>query len=176
MSAFKRLYNKIEWRLAKGEKVCEILRKRGMKIGKNCELYKDVLYPGEPYLCSFGDNVRVTSGVKFITHDGGVWVCRNNGQLTDADVFGKIIVGNNVHIGVNAIIMPGVTIGNNVVIGCGAVVTRDIPDNSIAVGVPAKVIESYDEYLEKLSSKCDYTKHMSYEEKKKYLIDKFSIE
>ena len=43
--------------------------------------------------------------------------------------------------------MPGVTIGSNCVIGCGAVVTHDIPDNSIAAGVPAKVIKSLDEYL-----------------------------
>lgn len=71
MSVLKKLVEKIEWRLAKGEKVCEILRKKGMKIGKGCELYKNVLYPGEPYLCEIGDHVRVTNGVKFITHDGG---------------------------------------------------------------------------------------------------------
>ena len=59
----------------------------------------------------------------------------------DIDLFGTIIVGNNVHIGTNAIIMPNVTIGNNVIIGCGAIVTHDIPDNSVAVGVPAKVIK-----------------------------------
>lgn len=43
--------------------------------------------------------------------------------------------------------MPGVTIGANCVIGCGSVVTHDIPDNSVAAGVPARVIKSVDEYL-----------------------------
>ena len=73
---------------------------------------------------------------------------RNQGLLPSKyGKFGPIVVKDNVHIGWNAIIMPGVTIGNNCVIGCGAVVTHDIPDNSIAVGVPAKVIKSTDEYL-----------------------------
>ena len=51
---------------------------------------------------------------------------------------GKVVIGDNVWLGNNVIIMPGVTIGNNVTIGANAVVTKDIPDNSVAVGVPAK--------------------------------------
>ena len=53
-----------------------------------------------------------------------------------------IRIGNDVWIGGNVTILPGVTIGNNVVIGAGAVVSRDIPDNSVAVGVPARVIKT----------------------------------
>lgn len=54
--------------------------------------------------------------------------------------YGKpVTIGDNVWIGGGAIINPGVTIGNNVVIGSGAVVTKDIPDNSVAVGNPAVV-------------------------------------
>ena len=48
-------------------------------------------------------------------------------------------IGNNVWIGAGAIILPGVSIGDNSVIGAGSVVTKDIPNNSIAVGNPAKV-------------------------------------
>ena len=44
----------------------------------------------------------------------------------------------------------GVTIGNNVIIGAGSIVTKDIPDNSVAVGVPARVIRTTDEYLNKI--------------------------
>lgn len=51
-----------------------------------------------------------------------------------------VTIGNDVWIGGNVTILPGVTIGNNVVIGAGAVVTKDIPDNSLAIGVPAKVV------------------------------------
>ncbi|HDZ8876661.1 hypothetical protein J4G66_16215 [Aeromonas dhakensis] len=52
----------------------------------------------------------------------------------------KIKIGNDVWIGANAIILPGVTIGDGAVVGAGAVVTRDVPDYAIVVGVPAKVI------------------------------------
>ena len=123
-------------------------------MGKNCEIFPDVEFGSEPYLIEIGDNVRITNGVRFVTHDGGVWVLRNLG-IKNIDVFGKIIIGNNVHIGWNAIIMPNVRIGNNCVIGAGAVVTHNIPDNSIAVGVPARVIESIAEYQNKVLEKCE---------------------
>ena len=51
-----------------------------------------------------------------------------------------VCIGNNVWIGEGVCVMPGVTIGDNVIIGANAVVTHDVPDNSIAVGIPAKVI------------------------------------
>jgi len=151
----------------------KILRKQGINIGENCEIYSNVSFGSEPYLISIGDNVRITSGCKFITHDGGVWVLRNLKLLDNADLFGKITIGNNVHIGLNTIIMPNVTIGNNCIIGCGAIVTKDIPDNSIAVGVPARVIETIDEYYKKNKERCDFTKNMNQKEKKEYIINKY---
>ena len=125
-------------------------RNLGVKIGDDCEIFSSASLGGEPYLVTLGNHVRVTTNVVFITHDGGVWVYRYlKKELEDIDRFGKITVGDNVHIGNNAVIMPNVKIGNNVIIGVGAIVTHDIPDNSIAVGVPARVIESIDNYLEK---------------------------
>ena len=59
-----------------------------------------------------------------------------------------ITVGNDVWIGGNCTILPGVTIGNNVIIVAGAVVTKDIPDNCIAAGVPAKVIKQLENDIE----------------------------
>lgn len=59
--------------------------------------------------------------------------------------FKKIVLGNRVWVGARAIILPGVTIGDNAVIGAGTVVTKDIPPNCVAVGVPAKVIKTFDE-------------------------------
>lgn len=144
----------------------------GEKLGVDCEIYPDVEFGSEPYMITIGNHVRITNGVRFVTHDGGVWVLRNLG-LENADIFGKIEIGDNVHIGWNAIIMPNVSIGNNCVIGAGAVVTKSIPDNSVAVGVPAKVIESIDEYYAKAQNKCVYTKTLSWEKKKDYLIKKY---
>ena len=77
-----------------------------------------------------------------------------------------------MHIGTNAVIMPGVSIGNNVVIGVGAIVTKNIPDNSVAVGVPARVIETVQEYRMKNLDKFDFTKGLSPSKKEQYLLEK----
>lgn len=88
----------------------------------------------------------------------------------NADLFGHITIGNNVNIGWSAILMPGVTIGNNCVIGCGAVVTRSIPDNSVAVGVPARVIETVEAYAEKNRERVTLTRSLSEGDKKEFLL------
>ncbi|MEI6212126.1 MAG: DapH/DapD/GlmU-related protein [bacterium] len=58
-------------------------------------------------------------------------------------VSAPIILGCNVWLGVRVIVLKGVTIGDNAVIGAGSVVTHDIPANSLAAGVPARVIRSF---------------------------------
>ena len=119
MGRIRRLLNKIWLLIATPRGVINFYRKRGMLIGVNCEINKNVNIITEPYLITLGDNVRITSGVKFITHDGGLYVARNYigegmekicPNIKEADKFGKITVGSNVHIGVDAILMPGVTI------------------------------------------------------------------
>ena len=59
----------------------------------------------------------------------------------------EIKIGDDVWLGGNVTILPGVNIGNNVVVGAGAVVTKDIPDNSLALGVPAKVVRKLENDL-----------------------------
>lgn len=121
-------------------------------------------------MISLGDHVRVGWGAHFLTHDGGVWVLRDlKEDYKNIDLFGKITVGNNVHISPNATIMPGITIGNNCIIGFGAIVTKNIPDNSIAVGIPAKVIGTVDEYAKKHENDFIQTKHLSPTEKREML-------
>ena len=149
------------------------LRKSGLKIGNDCEIYRDVSFGSELYLITIGNHVRITRGCKLITHDGGIWVLRKSKNLLDIDLFGKIKIGNNVHIGVNTVIMPGVTIGDDCIIGCGAVVTKDVPSGEIWGGVPAKRIKSVEEYYIQHEHEFDHTKKLSFEEKKKYLLDKY---
>lgn len=171
----KKIIFKIKMKKLNPSKKTNLIKQIGVNIGTGCEIYHDVNFGSEPYLISIGNNVRLTRGVKFVTHDGGVWTLRKMKLLENADIFGRITIGDNVHIGFNTIIMPGVTIGDNCVIGCGAVVTKDIPSNSIAVGVPAKVIKTIDEYYVKCKKNCDFTKHMNKNEKKIYLIDKYNL-
>ena len=171
----KKIMKKIVWNIITDKKRIEILRKRGVKIGDKTYIEKNVVFGSEPYLISIGDNVRITSNVKFITHDGGMWVARNLGILENADKFGKINIGNNVNIGWSVILMPGVNVGSNCIIGAGAIVTKDIPNNSVAAGVPARVISSINEYCEKNRDKVDFTKRMTAKEKRIYLEKKYNL-
>lgn len=63
-----------------------------------------------------------------------------------------VTIGRDVWIGANCTILPGVTIGNNVVIAAGAVVTKDVPDNCVVGGVPAKVIREIDDDTEEIKN------------------------
>lgn len=117
----------------------------GVKFGKNVRITgKRISFGGEPYLVEVGNNVTIAPGVKFQTHDGGIGIFRN--EYPGINVYGKIKIGNNVFLGEESMIMYNVTIGDNVIIGARSVVTKNIPSNSVAVGVPAKVIKSIEEY------------------------------
>ncbi len=84
-------------------------------------------------------------------------------------LYGNIVIGNNCNIGWNVVIMPGVRIGDNCIIGVGAIVTHDVPDNSIVVGVPAKVIGDVYDYANRKAALCEPTYFMSTLDKKNYL-------
>ena len=89
-----------------------------------------------------GDNAHIAPNVSIYTAGHPIHPdSRNSGYEYGIPV----TIGDNVWIGGNTCIMPGVTIGNNVVIGGGSVVTKDIPDNMIAVGNPCKVIREITE-------------------------------
>lgn len=99
----------------------------------------------------------ITADVQFINHD----TIRNMlNRKYKANIFkryyGCIWIGNNVMIGSSTIIMPNVRIGHNVIIGSGSIVTRDVPDNSVAAGIPCKVISSFDDFVKKREKIISY--------------------
>lgn len=146
--------------------------KYAKKIGVNFKenslhLYGNVNWGTEPWIITIGENVHITEGVKFITHDGGTLLFRS--IIPDLEITKPVVVGNNVYIGNDVIILPGVKIGDNVIIGAGAVVSRDIPNDSVAAGVPARVIKPIQDYFEKIQRESIHLGHLKGEEKDKAL-------
>ena len=119
----------------------------------------------EPYLVRIGNHVSATK-THFETHDGGVWVFRD--EHPEIDIVRPISVGDNVYFGYGCIVLPGVTIGNNVVVGAGSIVTRDVPSNCVSVGVPARVIKQLDDYAATALAAAHRTKNLSAAEKRRY--------
>jgi len=141
----------------------------GVSVGDDCK-FGDIdrgTFGTEPQLIEIGDHVELTSDVRFITHDGAVWVFR--AKEPQIDVFGRIVIGTNVFVGMRTLILPGVTIGNNVVIGAGSVVTSDIPDNTVAAGVPARPLSDLQSYRDKIEPLTTHIRDWDIERKIKYL-------
>ena len=142
-------------------------RKMGVNMGENCHVYGKVSWGTEPWIITLGNNVHVTADCRFVTHDGATLLFRS--QEPTLELTRPIVIGNDVYIGARSTIMGGVTIGDKVIIGTGAVVTHDIPSNSVAVGVPARVIKTADEYFEKAKKESLGLGHLKYEKKDKAL-------
>lgn len=141
--------------------------KYAKKIGVNflgkVKIYGSINFGTEPWLITIGKDCHITDGVKFETHDGGTLLFRKD--IPDLEITKPITIGDECYIGNNVFLLPGVTIGNHCIIGAGAIVSRDIPNNSVAVGVPARVIKTTDEYLEKIKKESLHLGHLKGKEK-----------
>ena len=113
------------------------LRRRGVRIGNSCLIYT-MQFSTEPYLIEIGDRVAIAGGVQFITHHGFAAMIRH--EHPGVQIFGRIRVGSDTAIGINSIVLPGAEIGKNCIVGAGSVVRGTVPDNSLVVGNPAKVV------------------------------------
>lgn len=118
-------------------------RYQGVKVGSGCRIYTRNL-GSEPWLVEIGDRVTVTAGVELITHDGSLSLVRDDKGRRQR--FARILIGSDVFIGVNAIILPGVRIGDRVVVAAGSVVTKSVPDGVVVGGNPARILKSFEEY------------------------------
>lgn len=138
--------------------IAENLKLKGVRFGENCRFFTRE-FSSEPYLVEIGNNVCVASGTQFITHDGGTWLFYDwQNHTNDRNFFGKIKVGNNCFIGINCIILPGVEIGDNCVIGAGSVVRGSVPNDSVVMGNPAKVVMKTSLYEKMIKANKNYIK------------------
>lgn len=152
-------------------KPVQYARKMGVHFGKNLKIYGTMHYGSEPWIISIGNDVYLTNNICFITHDGGTLLFRD--KVPDLEITKPITIGDHVYIGVNVTIMPGVTIGNNVVVGACSVITKDVPDNCVVAGNPARVIRDIDSYFEKLQQQSLHVGHLPAAEKDKALREIF---
>lgn len=121
------------------------------------------MYPSDPQLISIGNNVMLASGVSFVNHDIIHWMLEKKYKKhLFPQQKGCISIGDNVMIGANTMILPNVRIGSNVIIGAGSIVTKDIPNNSVAAGIPCRVIGKFDDLVEKRKNVVAYDKAEEY--------------
>ena len=139
------------WARTSAKRYEVFLKKKGISIGSNIFWGKiktiEIDY-SRPLLVEIGDNVRLNTGLTLLTHDASTQVFRNlfHDFLSSS---GRIKIGNNVYFGRHCTVLKGVEIGDNCIIGYGSIVTKSIPANSVAVGRPAKVISSIEDYYKK---------------------------
>ncbi len=107
------------------------------------------LIPSDPKLIKFHNNVIVTSNVTFVNHDIFHLGLNKLGKGNFYYHTGCIEIMDNVFIGCNSTILGNVRIGPNAIIAAGSVVTKDVPENSVVAGIPAKKIGTFDSYIKK---------------------------
>jgi acetyltransferase-like isoleucine patch superfamily enzyme len=114
-------------------------RLRGVKIGKRVEIGYMVLLDGRrPELITIEDDVKITAMCVVIGHD------LSRSYNDKKEIIGKVLIKKGAFIGMNTVIMPGVTIGEGSVVAAGSVVTKDVEPFTIYGGVPAKKIKDYE--------------------------------
>lgn len=154
----------------RGEYTTEKLIKMGMRVGKNFgRLNGVILDPSHCWLIEIGDNVTLAPRVHILCHDASTKHFLNYTKI------GRVVIGNNVFIGAESVVLPNVRIGSNVIVGANSTVTKDVPDGVVVAGSPAKIIGTLDEYLNRHKERMqtaflydeDYTLRGNLSEEKK---------
>jgi len=145
----KKLIKKISNFLS-GQQPLDKLIQRGLKIGTNFHRMSNVVIDAAHcWHIEIGNNVTLAPGVHILAHDASTKSYLNYTKVAN------VKIGNNVFIGAGTIVLSGVDIGDNVIIGAGSIVSNDINSNSVAVGNPARVISSLEDYLLKIKKEMN---------------------
>lgn len=139
------------WIHRSSESLIKYYRSQGIKIGNN-SIFRSPKHTKidlmRPSLITIGDNVDMNDHFTIMGHDFGHRVFLPLfGEFLSSS--GVVSIGNNVYIGTNVTILKGGIIGDNCIIGAGSLVNKPIPSNSVAAGVPCKVICTIEEYYAK---------------------------
>lgn len=180
------LYRLKEWCLLKASSIVRLLRgevstasliKQGLTVGSNFSRQGGVRIDASyPFLIEIGDDVGFSTNVTVLAHDNSLK------RFIGIAKIGRVKIGNHVMIGASSTVLPNVRIGNNVIIGAGSVVTKDIPDNVVCAGNPAKIICTLDALINKYNAKItgenllgrDFTP-LNLDEKKKKRMKELTI-
>lgn len=129
-----------------GEVPTRTLIARGMKVGADFSRQQGCyIDPTHCFLIEIGNHVTMSIRVTLMAHDA------STKKYLGYTKIGKIIIGDNVFIGANATVLPGVSIGDNAVVGANSVVAKDVPKDTVVAGNPARVVCSLEEFQRKNS-------------------------
>lgn len=142
------------WTILNSRKRADYLRNHQVfhHMGTGCTVMERKV-PLCPKLISIGNNVHLAAKVLLVTHDA-IHLCLNSlenrwERTAFKEKIGCIEIGDNVFIGSNSMVLYDVKIGSNVIIGAGSLVNKDVPANSVAVGIPIRVIGTFDDFVVK---------------------------
>jgi acetyltransferase-like isoleucine patch superfamily enzyme len=111
-------------------------RLRGVNIGRNVEIgYLCILDNVHPSLITIEDNAVVAGGAVLLAHDNSHYYAQGRPVR-----YGPVRIGRRAFIGINSVVLPGITVGERAIVGALSVVTADVPADSIVAGVPAREI------------------------------------
>ena len=150
-SFFRQIIKEFVYRL-RGEYTTEKLIKMGLVVGDNFKRLNGVILdPSHCLLIDIGNNVTMAPRVHIICHDASTKTFLNYTKI------GRVIIGDNVFIGADTTVLPGVTIGSNVIIGAHSTITHDVPSGVVVCGNPASIKYSLDDYLAKEKERMLYS-------------------
>ncbi|WP_274649401.1 acyltransferase [Paenibacillus humicola] len=118
------------------------LKRRGLEVGKNLKIYNTKIDYSHCFLIRIGDDVTISNST-ILAHDATTKLVLGKTKI------GRVIIGDRVFIGYGSIILPNVQIGNDVIVAAGSVVSKNIPDDCVVAGTPAKIIGKTSDYINK---------------------------